>query len=342
MTAAKRPQIERALDCADPKIRAFLLYGPDESASRELAGRIAGSLGADAERIDFTGAQLKTDPALLADEAASLSLFGGRRHIRVEPAGDEIMEAVEILLAANRAGNPVVIVAGALRKDAKLVRLATAHAEMLACISYPPGERDWATIAAAAAREQGLRVRPDVAQRLAHAAGGDRAILAREIEKFACYLDASPEQPRELEHDALDALGADAEEGDLGRLVDAVLSGHAGRADEEIARLAGAGTEGIPLLRAFLRRFLMLAPLRAEMERGATAQAAVERAGNAIFFKERDTVAAQLGRWDAAAIATAIQRLGAAERAVKASRGAGPIVVDAELLAIGRQAARRR
>ena len=69
---ANAGQIARALDGADPAYRLFLLYGPDEAGSRDLAARLPKKLGSDAERIDFTGAQLKADPALLADEAASI------------------------------------------------------------------------------------------------------------------------------------------------------------------------------------------------------------------------------------------------------------------------------
>ena len=36
-------------------------------------------MGAEAERVDLSGAELKADPARLADEAASISLFGGAR-----------------------------------------------------------------------------------------------------------------------------------------------------------------------------------------------------------------------------------------------------------------------
>ena len=102
---ADAAQVARALDKPDPALRLILLYGPDESGSRALASRVDKALGADAERIDLSGSQLKGDPARLADEAASISLFGGARHIRVDPAGDEAIEAVEALLEAPSAGN---------------------------------------------------------------------------------------------------------------------------------------------------------------------------------------------------------------------------------------------
>ena len=50
---ANRAQIERALDSATTDIRAFLLYGPDESQSRDLAARIGRRLGPAAERVDL-------------------------------------------------------------------------------------------------------------------------------------------------------------------------------------------------------------------------------------------------------------------------------------------------
>lgn len=342
MTAVKRPQMERALDSAASDIRAFLLYGPDESASRELAGRITRSLGNDAERMDFTGAQLRVDPALLADEAASISMFGGRRHIRVEPAGDEILPAVEALLGAPSAGNPVVIIAGALRKDAKLVKLATADARMMALISYVPDEGNLGPIAAQMARDHGIRLAPDVAQRLAAATNGDRALLARELEKLACYVDASPDRPIEVTHEALDALGADADEGDLSILVDAALSGNLARADAELTRLSGSGVEAISIVRRFLQRLLLLAQLRSEVDRGQSPAGAVAAAGKMIFWKDKDLIAGQLSRWDSPTIATAIARFAASERAAKSSQGAGALTVEVDILALGRLAARRR
>ena len=83
---ANRAQIERgvAAPAAHP---FFLLHGPDQSGSRALARRIAAAMGAEAERIELSGAELRADPARLADEAASISLFGGARYILVEPAG---------------------------------------------------------------------------------------------------------------------------------------------------------------------------------------------------------------------------------------------------------------
>ena len=129
---ANKAQIERALKAPDSEIRFVLLHGPDEAGSRALVKVLGTAMGADAEKIELGGAELKADPARLADEAASISLFGGTRYIVVEASGDEVLAAVEALIEAPTAGNPVAVVAGALKPSSKLLKLAIADRSALA------------------------------------------------------------------------------------------------------------------------------------------------------------------------------------------------------------------
>jgi DNA polymerase-3 subunit delta len=336
---AKRPEIERALRSPSAH-RFFLLHGPDESGSHALV-RLAAA-GEGAERIELTGAEIKADPARLADEAASISLFGGARYIVVQPAGDECVAAVEALLEAPAAGNPVLLVAGALKPASKLLKLALASPEALVFASYAPEGQEAERLVLDMARSEGLNVRPDVARRLAEACAGNRAILALELQKLALYLDAAPGQPRPLDHEAIDAVGAAAEEGDLSRLVDSVGNGNAALLQAELMRLSGEGIEGIALIRAVLRRMSLLARLRAQVERGNSPDAVMTSHGRSLFWKEKDSVGRQLSRWRSEPLARSVSRLLEAERQVKASGGLGPTAVDEELFAICRQAARLR
>ena len=335
-------RVRRALDSADPAIRFYLFYGPDEAGSRALAERLGVAVGADAQRVDLTSAALKADPARLADEAASSSLFGGRNWIRLDPATDDAVDAVQALLEAPAAGNPVAAVAGALRKDSKLVKLIQASDAALSHLSYVPEGRNAAVLVVEIGRELGLKVGNDVAGRIASACNGDRALISRELEKYALYVDAAPDRPRPLEHDALDALGAAMEEGDLSKLANAVFSGQPNQADAELARLASEGIEDIPVIRALARRALQLAQLRGQMADGESIDRVMETAGRAIFWKEKPIIQAQLQRWTPDALATALTRLAEAERQVKAPGYPGSALVEEEVLAITRFAARRR
>ncbi len=338
---AKRAEMERALT-SPSAWRFFLLYGPDDSGSHSLIKVAAAGAGAEAERVELTGAELKADPARLADEAASISLFGGARYIVVQPAGDECLAAVEALLQSPAAGNPVLLISGALKPTSKLLKLALAEPAALALASYAPEGQEAERLVTGMARAEGLAVRPDVARRLADACAGNRAILALELQKLALYLDAAPERPQPLDHEALDAVGAAAEEGDLSRLVDSVGNGNAAMLQAELLRLSGEGIEGIPLIRAVLRRMSLLSRLRAQVERGSSPGAVMASQGKSLFWKEKDSIGQQLSRWRSDALARSVSRLLEAERQVKASGGLGPTAVDEELFAICRQAARLR
>jgi DNA polymerase-3 subunit delta len=288
----------------------------------------------------LSSAQLKADPALLADEAASISMFGGARHIRVDPATDEATEAVEALMEASSAGNPVVLVAGSLRKDARLVKLALSSPMALAFASYAPEGQAADRVAIELAREAGLRLEPRAAQALVAATNADRALLAREVEKLALYLDASPEDPRPADMAALGAIGAANDESDLSAIVDAVMGGRPDQAAAEL-RLIGPA-EAISVVRALLRRLAQITPLRAEVATGRSPDAVVAAAGKAIFFKDQKVVAGLLQRWTPDRLATATTRLAALERAYKRSGTAGMVLVGEELLTIARAAAARR
>lgn len=339
---ANRGQIARSLSTPGEDVRFYLLYGPDRSGSESLAAILSKSVGADAERIDLSGSELKSDPAKLADEAASISLFGGARFIRIDPAGDEIFTAVEALLEAEKAGNPVVAIAGALRPTNKLVKLAFGSDAAMAFASYAPEGRDADHMVIEMGQEAGLQIMPDVAQRLVRGCHGDRAILASELAKMALFLDAAQDRPRKLDHDTMDLLAANADEGDLSRLANIVLSGDLVALDRELTQLASEGMVGIPLIRAILRRLLLLAKLRADVEQGNSAHSVIAKAGRGIFWKDKAVMTQQLERWRSGALATAIERASTAERNLKSSGGPGLVVADDELFAIARKARRLR
>ncbi len=339
---ANQDQMTRALDAAKPDVRLYLLYGPDEAGSAALTKHLERAMGSDAERIDLDGPTLKADPARLSDEAAAFSMFGGKRWIRIQPAGEDSVPAIEALLECSAAENPVVAIAGPLKSTSALLKLALAHPQALAFASYPPDAGQASRIAETLAREAGLRLHRDTARAIVAASGGDRAIMAQEIEKLALFVDAAPDRPMEVGAEIYSQIDADSSEGGLGALVDMVLDGRSAQAALELARLAQDGIEGIPAIRALTKRILLLATMRSEVDAGQSASAVMASTGKSIFWKEKQGVERQLMRWEGGRLAIAAQRLLDAERAIKATASAGPILADVELMAISRVAARAR
>lgn len=328
------------MDRPDPAIRFYLFYGPDEAGSRHLATRLLTGLGA--EKFAVMAGAIKTDPAVLADEASAMALFGGPRAIWIEPAGDEITDGVANLLEAATVESPVIAIAGALRKTSGLVKLAETHGQAAALISYIPEGRDADRMVIMAGRLVGLRIEGDVAARLAADCGNNQAIVAQEVEKFAIYLNSAPDRMCDLPHEVIDMLGADSSEGNLTRLGDLALAGSGRELLLEIDRAAISPGEAVPAVRALQRRLLQLAPLSARIERGERVDGVLASMGKALFWKDKPLLQRLVSVWSPERIAQAMERCSALERATMLSDEPPVAALGEELITIARVAGKRR
>lgn len=335
---ASETRMKAALDRPPADIRLYLLYGPDESGALALAGRLGRAMGPEAERVDLDGATLKADSARLADEAASLSLFGGARYIRVTAAGDESTGAVEALLEAERAGNPVVVIAPSLKATSRLVKRALEADSALATACYVPVGEGAEALAAQLAREHGLRMMGGAARRLVQATGGDRAVMVQELEKLALYLDAGLDRPQQLDDGALVAVGADLGESEMSEIVEAVIAGRTGELGSALSRMSEAGGSPIPWLRQLARRLGALAEMRADVAAGGDIGSVIKR--HRVFFREEAATAIALRRWAPEALVEAQRRVRQIERAMVASGTAGNVLADQAMLGLAERARR--
>jgi DNA polymerase-3 subunit delta len=335
---ASKSSIVRAVEQPDPNLRFYLLHGPDDAQSRALGQRLVETLAA--SRFVVSGSAIKSDPAMLADEAGAMNLFGGTRVVWVEPAGDEIAPGVEALLEANAAESPVVAIAGALRKTSALLKLAESSSEAMAFAAYAPEGADAERMVAEVGRRFGLKIGPPVAARVAESCGNDQAIVAQELQKLALYIDASPQSPKELDHDAIDAIGADLPEGEVLHLADLALAGRVGDLAAELGQLT-RGAEGIPVVRALQRRLLQLAPARARIERGESPDAVLTSLGRALFWKDKPLISRLLSMWDSRRLATVAERAAKLEHELIFSEVPNQEALGEELIAIARAASRR-
>ncbi len=326
----------RALRRLDPAVRLVLLYGADTSASADLARGLAFP-DTDGETV-IAAATLTGDPAALAAAASEIAMFGGRPVIRVDDAGEDVLAAVAQVLDSAVSGNPVIVVAGALKKGSKLVARVESDPRALAVVSYLPDAASTAATIAEIASEHGVRLSRDAVAALAQSTGGDRGVIRQELVKLALFVDATPEAPVMAEVADVAAIGADFADADLGALVDGVAGGDPVAVGRQLAEFDAGTIPGITLLRAVGRRFWLLLDLRAAVDGGASAARAVDGARPPVFWKDKPVVAAQVARWRTAAVRGALARLLDAERAVKRSGSAGDVAVNQLLLSLAVQA----
>ena len=343
MKTVKPSDLERQ-SRLDPALRFTLLTGPDEATMAAVANHLVGLAGKDAERLDLSGSQLAQDPSLLAAEAASMSLFSPARIIRLElsGSGDDSVPAVEALLAADTVINPVIATGASVTAKSKLVKLVEGSNHAVAAICYQPDRRALVGIAMGAAEEQGLRLANAEAQLLVDLVSGDQALMRREIEKIALYLDAAADRQRQVTAADIAALGAATHEEDVSECINVALGGKVREMPAMLAKATAVGVAEIRIIRALAIRAMALARLRAEVDAGAHPATVVAARTSGIFWKERDAVTAQLRIWDSVRVARLMSRLIDCERALKSSGTPGGVLFRKLMTDIAHQAARAR
>lgn len=323
-----------------PDIRLFFIFGPDESAVSAIAAEMSAALGPAGEAVDIESARLRGDPALLADEAASQSLFGGARHIRLTFNREEAIDAVENLLSANEAGNPVIATAGDLKKTSRLRKLVEASPRAMTHICYAPTEGEAIDQLLASAQGRGLRFDRNLAAQIVRYTGQDRRLAAMEIEKLALYYDAEPARPATVEPAAIALLAAETAEEDVSGLVNQVMGGEVKSLGREIVEARALGLDAIRVVRALQRRVALLAGLRAKVDKGGQ-PGSVVRGAHGIFWKERDAYTQQVQRWTSPRLAGLNAHLLEIEaRLMAAGAELGAVILEQELTRIARAAAR--
>ena len=139
---------------------------------------------------DLTAAALAGDPARLADEAAQISLMGGRRVVRVREAGDALAPLFTRFLATRRssASDSLVIVEAGDLPGRSTLRRAFDDAPRGAAIGcYPDSARDLAAVIRDTCAAHRISLSRDAQEFLVAHLGGDRMLTRAELEKLTLY-----------------------------------------------------------------------------------------------------------------------------------------------------------
>ena len=304
-----------------PEIASILLFGPDQGLVREraeiLALNVVDDLSDPFRVAELTGAAIKSDPPLLADEAAQLSMTGGRRVIRVVYATDGISENLKDFLgtATEKAtgGNLVIVEAGNLGPRSSLRKLFEKAGNGASIGCYEDDARELQGVIGETLGRYGLRPTPDALSFLIHNLGCNRLVTRGELEKLALYAGGTATEKATggnqatatvtLE-DAMASIGDNAAVS-LDSVVYATASGNVGALDRALDRALQEGTTTVAMVRALGQHLQKLHLVLGLIEEGASPDKAFAALKPAIIFKFKDEFQAQVRRWR-------VDRLGAA------------------------------
>ncbi|MBW8270960.1 DNA polymerase III subunit delta [Caldovatus aquaticus] len=326
-----------------PGWRVALLHGDDAGLVRERAETLLRAVVAPDDPfglVEVPRDAAAKDPGLLAAEAATPSLGGGRRAVRVRDVTDGLAAAAKEALAGRGPGL-VVLEAGELPARSRL-RALLEPAEAAAVIAcYRERGADLAASIGRLLRELGAgAVEPAALEWLAGRLGEDRLLMRRELEKLALYAGAGGTVTEEMALACLAEGGAGAL--DLDEALMAAMTGDLATADRALDAAFAEGATGVGVVRAALRQVQRLHLAALQVAAGMAPAAAAAGLRPPVFFRHRPAFERALRLWRPEQLAAAGAALLEAERRTKTTGMPDAAIARGAVLALARQAAQAR
>lgn len=343
MAQKKAHEVDQFINRPGSSFPVVLLYGPDKGLVSERARRYAQAtklpLDDPFSVIRMEADEIDADPGLLADEARTISMFGGQRLIWIKNAGGQrkLAEAIKLLANDPPQETYILVEAGDLKKGAAL-RSAVENAPAgMALPCYSDDARGLDGVIDDVLSEWKMRITMDARHLLRASLGGDRLATKGELEKLCLF--AQGKERIDID-DVRQAVG-DVAAFSTDEVIDAVLQADLQRFESSFERVVKSGTAPFLLLNSAMRQFQQIQTLRHMVDNEKKSPAiAVSTARPPIFFNRKKLIENAVGRWNAEALNRVLERL---QRAVLESRQnaalAIPIIRQC-LLAISLEAAR--
>ncbi|RMF14923.1 MAG: DNA polymerase III subunit delta [Alphaproteobacteria bacterium] len=346
MTRIAPRQVESFLRRLPDAISGVLIFGPDEGLVRERAETIARQVVEDitdpfrVSRLD--PAEVRADPARLADELGAISMLGGRRLVRLRDATDALADTIAAAREHDWGDSLLLVTAGELGPRSRLRRLFEGDERLAALACYRDEGAALSRLIDAVLGEAGLVIARETRDWLCAHLGEDRQASRRELEKLVLYKLDDPDRHLSLEEAMM--LVGDGAMVTIQGIVQAVLAGDIAGIEAAWNRALAQGESPIAILRVLQGRFQRLILLTAEVAGGGDPAAIVAASRPPIFFKERAVWVRALHQWTPTRCAKAIRRLTETEIAAKTTGRLPEVEVGRlclELAALGRPRGRR-
>ena len=343
MAQKKSHEVDQFINTVNGAFPLVLLYGPDKGLVSERAQRYADKTGLSLDDpfsvIRLEAEELEADPLKLADEAYTVSMFGGKRLIWVRNVGSQkkLADAIKQLIVSPPDETLILIEAGDLKKGAAIRTAFESGSVAMALPCYADDARNIDSVIDNILDKHKLQISMDARHLLRNSLGGDRLATRAEIEKLALYAHGKTRIEAE---DIRQSVG-DVSAISVDEIVDAVVTGNIKSFETAFSRIVSSGTQPFLAVNATLRQFQQIQTLRyiVDTEKKPVSMV-IASARPPIFFTRRKMVEQAVSVWKADGLMRVMERLHRAVLESRQNSALATAIIRQSLMAICIESAR--
>jgi DNA polymerase-3 subunit delta len=278
--------------------KIILIYGQDTGLVTERAERLAQTyLKNNSDPfavVRLDSADLANDPLRLADEANTISMFGGSRVITIQMSGNKsIMPALEPVLNTPPKDAFIIIKAADLKKSVPMRKAIENAFSAVALPCYMDAREALNGIIDEEIALAGLTITKNARTMLLDNLGADRMASRAEVQKLCLYaMDDG-----EITEQHIEDIVGDASNQQIDLIIDSAALGNTGELDRRLEQILGSGQNPSVIGSAALRHFQMLERCLHLLDKGTPPQTALDKAAPMLHFKRTPLIQSQLRIW---------------------------------------------
>jgi len=317
-------------------LMAALIYGPDAGHVTERVKDLTNAIVDDPTDpfciSNITVTALKNDNLRLADEAASMSLMGGRRVVQIQEATDDLAKIFSGLLETGQQTDAFFIVEASDLGPRSTLRKLFENAKNAAAIAcYSDDSSTIKSLVRSVFDGTNITVSDDALSFLTDNLGGDRMVSRSELEKLKLYKGS--EAGEVTLSDAISCVG-DTANLTLEDLAFAAAGGDLKTVSRLLDRTRQEGIAIITILRAVGRHFQRLHLASGQIANGQSPEQAMKALKPPVFFKRLQSFRLQSRRWSITKLEAVIASITQAETSCKSTGSPDELICGQLLLRI--------
>ena len=319
----------------NPKIKAILVYGPDEGAVHETALELAKTVVNDLKdpfRVtSLTPASFKNTPSILLYEASAIPLMGGRKLILINEADNNITNQINDFINLYNGDSFVVISAGNLLKTSSLRKLAESSENMAAISCYSDDNETLKKLITEQLKINGKKISLDAINWLTENLGADRAITRNEISKLITFIGDKTDINLE---DVMNIIG-DGSATSMEDLIFATGEGNFNNMNKALNKIFYEDENAaVSIIRATIYHFQRLHLVKTNINNGMRGEEALHLLFPPINFKREPSFKKQIQIWSPEKIFNVLKLLVDTEKECKTTGTPAELICSRTLMQI--------